>query len=189
MSLKLTLLKNIAYLGSLKHLVLMRPQNNLLRKKIHQSKTRDTWSYRLDSFYRTQVSLGSSLWVVFSYPVSSYFHIQYQLSCIVLMSRNICITLYCIILSLSHCEGDKTSSQSSVDAIDSWIANSWIAQFTVPTVFPVPTGPTVPTGSTGPTWLIWLTNNCLYMTLSSHWLAHWLTGPLTALTTRRCYRI
>ena len=56
-------LKKIAYLGSLKHLVLMGPQNNLFRKKIHQSKSRDTWSCRLDFFYRTQVSLGSSLWV------------------------------------------------------------------------------------------------------------------------------
>ena len=36
----------------------------------------------------------------FSYPVSSYCHIQYELSYIVLISRNICISLYCIILSL-----------------------------------------------------------------------------------------
>ena len=76
-----------------------------------------------------------------------------------------------------------TSSQSSVDAIDSWIANCWIAQFTntarrvsqnckmsktsatgptgptVPTVSTVPTGPTVstvPTVPIGPTdWLGW----------------------------------
>ena len=55
---------------------------------------------------------------------------------------------------------EKTSSQSSVDAIDSWIANSWIAQFTN-TARRVSqnckmsktsaTGPTVPTVSTVPT--------------------------------------
>ena len=57
----------------------------------------------------------------------------------------------------------KTSSQSSVDAIDSWIANSWIAQFTntarrvsqnckmSKTSATGPTGPTVPTVSNVPT--------------------------------------
>ena len=56
-----------------------------------------------------------------------------------------------------------TSSQSSVDAIDSWIANSWIAQFTntarrvsqnckmSKTSATGPTGPTVPTVSSVPT--------------------------------------
>ena len=84
------------------------------------------------------------------------------------------------------CDFIATSSQSSVDAIDSWIANSWIAQFTNGQL-----------GQLGPLFLLcqlcqlgqltdWADNNCITIKqlliygkseIMTDSLTHWLTVP------------